>query len=101
MVEGDDLRNYLPRTIVCMVIGILGLAAVPFTGTRFGDFPEMIALAIGVTPILYLAGFALFNINRRLAEVEKRLAESVIRASHPTVLVGTSEPASRPERPVA
>ena len=72
MAEPDDLRNYLPRTIVCMIIGILGLGAVPFVGTRFGDFPEMIALAIGVIPILYLAGFAVFNINRRLTELEKR-----------------------------
>jgi len=72
MAEPDDLRNYAPRAVVCLIIGILGLAAVPFVGTRWGDFPEMIALAIGVLPLLYLALFAIFNLNRRLTNLEKR-----------------------------
>ena len=40
MAESDDLRNYLPRTVVCMIIAIVGLGAVPFTGTRYGDRSE-------------------------------------------------------------
>lgn len=72
MAESDDLKSYAPRAIVCLIIGILGLAAVPFVGTRYGDFPEMIALAIGVAPLLYLALFAVFNLNRRITELEKR-----------------------------
>jgi hypothetical protein len=72
MTESTDLRNYSLRTIVCMVISVAGLLAVPFVGTRWGDFNEMIALIIGVTPILYLVFFAIFNLNQRIAELEKR-----------------------------
>ena len=72
MAECDDLRHYAPRAVVCLIIGVLGLAAVPFVGTRWGDFPEMITLAIGVIPLVYLALFAIFNLNRRLTELEMR-----------------------------
>ena len=72
MTETDDLRNYRPRILVCMVIGILGLGAVPFVGSRWGDVNEMIALAIGVLPILYLVLFAIYNLDRRLKALEQR-----------------------------
>lgn len=72
MAQSADLRNYSLRTIICMVISVAGLLAVPYVGTRWGDFNEMIALIIGVTPIFYLLFFAIFNLNARIAELEKR-----------------------------
>ncbi len=72
MAQSTDLRNYSLRTIVCMVISVAGLLAVPYVGTRWGDFNEMVALIIGVTPMLYLVFFALFNLNERIADLEKR-----------------------------
>ena len=72
MASFKDLRDEKLRIIVCMIIAIPALSAVPFVGTRFGDFPEFVALVIGVAPIIYLVFFAMFNLNRRLAELEKR-----------------------------
>jgi hypothetical protein len=72
MASAKDLRDEKLRIIACMVIAIPALSAVPFVGTRFGDFPEFIALFIGVAPIIYLVFFAIFNLNSRLAELEKR-----------------------------
>jgi hypothetical protein len=75
MSSAKDLRDETLRIVVCMVIAIPALAAVPFVGTRFGDFPEFIALAIGVSPIIYLVFWAMFNLNRRIAELETRRAD--------------------------
>ena len=72
MAGAKDLRDEKLRIVVCMVIALPALAAVPFVGTRFGDLDEFIALAIGVAPIIYLVFFAMFNLNRRLAELEQR-----------------------------
>jgi hypothetical protein len=72
MANTNDLRDEKFRIILCMVIATPALAAVPFVGTRFGDFREFIALAIGVAPIIYLVFFAVFNLNRRLSVLEKR-----------------------------
>jgi hypothetical protein len=72
MASAKDLRDEKLRIVACMVIAIPALSAVPFVGTRFGDFPEFIALFIGVAPIIYLVFFAIFNLNSRLAELEKR-----------------------------
>jgi len=55
-----------------MAVSILGLLAVPFVGTRWGDFNEMIALIIGVAPLIYLLFFAFSNLNQRIAELENR-----------------------------
>jgi hypothetical protein len=72
MTNAKDLRDEKLRIIVCMIVAVPALAAVPFVGTRFGDFPEFIALLIGVAPIIYLVFWAMFNLNSRLAEIEKR-----------------------------
>ena len=72
MAERGDLRNYNSRIVACMAVSILGLLAVPYVGTRWGDFNEMIALIIGVAPLIYLLFFALSNLNRRIAELENR-----------------------------
>jgi hypothetical protein len=72
MASVNDLRDEKLRIIICMIIAIPALAAVPFVGTRYGDFNEFIALVIGVAPIIYLVFFAMFNLNRRLAALEAR-----------------------------
>jgi hypothetical protein len=72
MAEAKDLRHYSVRTIICLAISIPGLLAVPYVGTRWGDFNEMIALIIGVAPIIYLVLFSIFNLNERIAALEKR-----------------------------
>ena len=71
-LNAKDLRDEMVRIVVCMIIAVPALAAVPFVGTRFGDFPEFIALAIGVAPIIYLVFWAMFNLNSRLAALEKQ-----------------------------
>jgi hypothetical protein len=58
--------------MACMAVSVLGLLAVPYVGTRWGDFNEMIALIIGVAPLIYLLFFAFSNLNRRIAELENR-----------------------------
>jgi hypothetical protein len=72
MASAKNLHDEKLRIILCMVIAIPALSAVPFVGTRFGDFPEFIALFIGVAPIIYLVFFAIFNLNNRIAELEGR-----------------------------
>ncbi len=72
MTSANDLRDERLRIIACLAIALPALSAVPFVGTRFGDFPEFVALFIGVAPIIYLVFFAMFNLNRRIAEIEKR-----------------------------
>ena len=75
MANTNDLRDEKFRIILCMVVATPALAAVPFVGTRFGDFPEFIALLISVAPIIYLVFFAMFNLNSRIAELEKPQAD--------------------------
>jgi purine-cytosine permease-like protein len=72
MASTKDLRDEKLRIIICMIIAIPALAAVPFVGTRYGDFNEFIALVIGVAPIIYLVFFATFNLNRRIAALEQK-----------------------------
>jgi hypothetical protein len=72
MAGPADLRNYNSRIMACMAVSVLGLLAVPYVGTRWGDFNEMIALIIGVAPLIYLLFFAFSNLNRRVAELENR-----------------------------
>jgi hypothetical protein len=72
MAERGDLRHYNSRIAACMAVSILGLLAVPYVGTRWGDFNEMIALIIGVAPLIYLLFFALSNLNQRIVELENR-----------------------------
>jgi len=72
MASARDLRLEKLRIIICMLIAVPALSAVPFVGTRYGDFNEFIALVIGVAPIVYLVFFAMFNLNRRLAALEER-----------------------------
>jgi hypothetical protein len=64
-----------PLAAVCIGLSGFGLSAVPFVGTRYGDWPEAIALGIGLLPLIYLAVFAAMRFNSRIAAVENRLHE--------------------------
>jgi hypothetical protein len=72
MTEATDLRNYSSRFAVCLVISILGLLAVPYVGTRWGDFNEMVALIIGLAPLFYILAFSIANLNQRITALERR-----------------------------
>ena len=72
MSEAADLRSYSSRYAVCLVISVLGLLAVPYVGTRWGDFNEMCALIIGLAPLFYILAFSIANLNQRLAALEER-----------------------------
>ena len=44
-----------PTVGVCLALSGFGLSAVPFIGTKYGDWPEATALAIGLLPLVYIA----------------------------------------------
>src|SRR5215470_12116801 len=64
-----------PLTGVCIGLSGFGLSAVPFVGTRYGDWPEAIALAVGLLPLIYLAIHMAMRFNERLNHMEHRLRE--------------------------
>jgi len=64
-----------PLAGVCIALSGFGLSAVPFVGTRYGDWPEVIALGVGLLPLIYLAIHMAVRFNARLARVEDRLRE--------------------------
>jgi hypothetical protein len=62
-----------PVVGVCLVLSGFGLSAVPFIGSRYGDWPEAVALAIGILPLVYVAIYMALRFNERLASLEERL----------------------------
>ncbi len=58
---------------VCLALSGFGLSAVPFIGTKYGDWPEATALAIGLLPLVYLAIHMSLRFNSRLNQIEERL----------------------------
>ena len=60
-------------TGVCIGLAGFGLSAVPFVGTRYGDWPEAIALAIGLLPLIYLCIHTVQRFKERLRAIEDRL----------------------------
>jgi len=61
-------------TGVCIGLSGFGLAAVPFVGTKYGDWPEAIALAIGLLPLVYIMIYTVIRFKERLRAVEDRLS---------------------------
>jgi hypothetical protein len=59
---------------VCIALAGLGIAAVPFVGTKYGDWPEAIALGIGLLPLIYLAIHTVMRFKQRLRIIEDRLS---------------------------
>jgi hypothetical protein len=64
-----------PLAGVCIATSGFGLSAVPFVGTRYGDWPEAVALAIGLLPLIYLAIHMSLRFSERLTSLESRLRE--------------------------
>ena len=62
-----------PMVGVCLALSGFGLSAVPFIGTKYGDWPEATALAIGLLPLIYLAIRMSLRFNSRLNQIEERL----------------------------
>ena len=60
---------------VCICLSGFGLAAVPFVGTRYGDWPEAIALGIGLLPLIYVMIHTALRFKERLRAIEDRLSE--------------------------
>ena len=58
---------------LCLCLSGFGLSAVPFVGTRYGDWPEAIALGIGLLPIVFVAIRVVMQFDQRLASIESRL----------------------------
>ena len=78
MNDEIDKREAIERkdwalTGVCIALAGFGLAAVPFVGTKYGDWPEAIALAVGVLPLIYLCIHTVQRFKSRLRAIEDRL----------------------------
>ncbi len=58
---------------VCLALSGFGLSAVPFVGSRYGDWPEAAALAIGLLPLIYVGIHMAIRFNARLIRLEDRL----------------------------
>jgi hypothetical protein len=75
-MPASELRSYdWPLAGVCIALSGFGLSAVPFVGTRYGDWPEAIALGIGLIPLVYLCIHMALRIQDRFAALEKRISE--------------------------
>ena len=73
MSDATPRRSDWPLAAVCIGLSGFGLSAVPFVGTRYGDWPEAIALGIGLLPLVYLAVHMAVRYNERLRPLEARL----------------------------
>jgi hypothetical protein len=68
-------NNSPQRALVCLVLGLLAIAAVPGIGWLSGQFYETIALCIGIALLVYAMFAYISAVNLRLAALEQRLAE--------------------------
>jgi len=75
MGEATHRGSDWPLAAVCIGLSGFGLSAVPFVGTRYGDWPEATALGIGLLPLIYLAVHMSARFNERLRSIESRLAD--------------------------
>ena len=74
MSDYKPIKAGWPVAGVCLALSGFGLSAVPFVGTRYGDWPEAIALAIGLLPLVYLGIDVCTRVHRRLLNLEEKLA---------------------------
>ena len=74
MTDEATERNDWAQAGVCIALSGLGLAAVPFVGTRYGDWPEAIALGIGLLPLVYITIQTVMRFKSRLRAIEERLS---------------------------
>jgi hypothetical protein len=73
----DDARERKDWALTGVCIGLsgFGLSAVPFVGTKYGDWPEAIALGIGLLPLVYIMIHTAMRFKERLRAIEDRLRE--------------------------
>jgi hypothetical protein len=71
-----------PIVGVCLTLSGFGLSAVPFIGTKYGDWPEAMALGVGLLPLIYVAIYMGIRFAARLADVDERLQK--LETSRPT-----------------
>jgi len=83
-----------PMVGVCLALSGFGLSAVPFVGSRYGDWPEAVALAIGLLPLIYIAIHMSLRFNARLASIEERLHAMEAGRNNPPVKLHSSASAS-------
>jgi hypothetical protein len=61
--------------LICLVVGLLFIAAVPGIGWLWGQLVETIVLCIGGALLVYSAFAYMTDVNGRLTALERRLAE--------------------------
>jgi amino acid permease len=66
-------RNDWALAGACLTLSGAGIAAVPFVGTRYGDWPEAIALAIALIPLVYISIHMVIRVFSRIKDIEARL----------------------------
>ena len=71
--EATDRKDWAV-TGVCIGLSGFGLAAVPFVGTRYGDWPEAVALAVGLLPLIYIMIHTALRFKERMRSIEERLS---------------------------
>ena len=64
-----------PVISLCLCLSGFGMSAVPFIGTRYGDWPEAIALGLGLLPIVFVAIRIIIQFDQRLSNIERYLRE--------------------------
>ena len=75
MIDAETDRKDWARVGVCVALAGFGLSAVPFVGTKYGDWPEATALAIGLLPLIYIMIHTVVRFRQRLEALEHRIAE--------------------------
>lgn len=73
MSDDATERKDWALTGVCIGLSGFGLSAVPFVGTKYGDWPEAMALAIGLLPLIYITIHTVMRFKERLRSIEDRL----------------------------
>jgi hypothetical protein len=76
---------------VCLTLSGFGLSAVPFIGSKYGDWPEAMALGVGLLPLIYVGIYMGMRFSARLADIDERLRRLEAR---PTPVKLQSAPAS-------
>lgn len=59
---------------VCLGLSGVILGAVPFIGSKYGDWVEAVAMAAGLLPLIYLGIDTVAQTRRRIEDLEARLA---------------------------
>jgi hypothetical protein len=74
-MDAETDRKDWARVGVCVALAGFGLSAVPFVGTKYGDWPEATALAIGLLPLIYIMIHTVVRFRQRIQALEDRVAE--------------------------